>query len=251
MKNAIPCRSALLNKAFFLLAAALLVGFNLSAQSNAVPQTAHPMKIGIIGSGHQGGSIGLNWAKAGHKVFFSSRHPEELKQLVTEAGPNAQAGTPEQAAAFGNVILIAVPYKALPQVGKDYASQLKGKVVIDCGNPYPQRDGSMAEEALAKGTGVTSAQYLPGVKLVRAFNEIGWQQVRDRAQRNGEKLGVPIAGDDPHAIAVAVQLVKDAGFDPVVVGGLNTAKEFDHGSSVYGHPMTARELRQALNLSQN
>jgi predicted dinucleotide-binding enzyme len=235
-------------KAAFLGAACLIASLSLLAQNNDVPQTKKPMKIGIIGSGHQGGSLGLVWAKAGHQVFFSSRHPEELKDLVAEAGHNAQAGTPEEAAKFGEVVLVAVPYKALPQVGKDYASLMKGKVVIDCGNPYVERDGPMAADALAKGTGVTSAEYLPGVKLVRAFNAIGWQQVRDQARRDGEKIAIPIAADDPTAVRVAVQLVQDAGFDPVVVGGLQTEKEFDHGSSVYVKHMSARELREALHL---
>jgi ketol-acid reductoisomerase len=120
-------RRKFLGKAVFLGAACLIASFSLLAQNSAVLQTRHPMKIGIIGSGHQGGSLGLVWAKAGHHVFFSSRHPEELKDLVAEAGPNAQAGTPEDAAKFGEVILIAVPYKALPQVGKDYASLIKVK----------------------------------------------------------------------------------------------------------------------------
>jgi predicted dinucleotide-binding enzyme len=122
--------------------------------------------------------------------------------------------------------------------------------VIDCGNPYVERDGSMAADALAKGTGITSAEYLPGVKLVRAFNAIGWQQVRDQTRRDGEKIAIPIAADDPAAINVAEQLVQDAGFDPVVVGGLNTAKQFDHGSAVYVKSLTARELREALQLPQ-
>jgi 8-hydroxy-5-deazaflavin:NADPH oxidoreductase len=251
MKNAWnPSRREFLEKMIWAGSALVIGGVKLSAQSPAVPQTKKPMKIGIIGSGRQGGSLGLNWARAGHQVFFSSRHPDELKDLVAQAGPRAQAGTPEEAAKFGEVMLIAVPYKALPQVGKDYALLIKGKVVIDCGNPYVERDGPMATDALARGAGVTSAEYLPGVKLVRAFNAIGWQQVRDRARRDGEKIAIPIAADDPAAIRVAEQLVEDAGFDPVVVGGLKTAKEFDHGSAVYVKSLTARELREALHLPQ-
>src|SRR3954468_16617306 len=86
----------------------------------AQTQTRKPLKIGIIGSGQQGGAIGLLWAKAGHEVLFSSRHPEELKDLVAKAGPKARAGLPQEAASFGDVVLIAVPYGALPQVGKDF-----------------------------------------------------------------------------------------------------------------------------------
>ena len=110
-------------------------------------------RIGIIGSGNIGGAVGLKWAEAGHEILFSSRHTEELTELVERAGPRARAGPPAEAAAFGDVVLIAVPYAALPQVGQDYAPLMQGKVVIDCGNPYPRRDGPMADDALAKGTG--------------------------------------------------------------------------------------------------
>lgn len=211
-------------------------------------QTRQPLKIGIIGSGRQGGAVGTQWAKAGHEIMFSSRHPEELKDLVAKAGPKARAGLPEEAAKFGDVILIAVPYGALPQVGKDYAPLMKGKIVIDCGNPRADRDGPMANDAVKKGTGVASAEYLPGVRLVRAFNALSFTQVEREGHRAGEKIGIPIAGDDAQAVATVVRLVEDAGFDPVVVGGLARAREFDTGTPVYVKGMTARQLREALKL---
>jgi predicted dinucleotide-binding enzyme len=218
------------------------------AQPATVPPTKRPMKIGIIGAGQQGGSIGLLWARAGHEVFFSSRNPDELTDLVAEAGPQAKKGLPRDAASFGDVILIAVPYGALPQVGKDYGPLMRGKVVIDCGNPREDRDGAMANDAATKGTGVASAEYLPGVRLVRAFNALSFQQVRSEAFRAGEKLGIPIAADDAQATQITVQLVEDAGFDPVVVGPLSRAREFDRGTPVYVKGLTARQLREALKL---
>jgi predicted dinucleotide-binding enzyme len=211
-------------------------------------QTKRPMKIGIIGSGQQGGAIGLLWAKAGHEILFSSRHPEELKDLVAKAGPKARAGLPQEAASFGEVVLIAVPYGALPQVGKDYSPLMKGKVVIELGNPREDRDGPMAADAMKKGTGVASAEYLPGVRLVRALNALSFQQVEREAHRAGEKLGVPVAGDDQAAVATTVQLVEDAGFEPVVVGGLARAREFDRNTAVYVKGMTAKQIREALKL---
>ena len=207
-----------------------------------------PMRIGIIGSGNIGGAVGLKWAEAGHSILFSSRHPEELTGLVAQGGSMTLAGLPAQAASFGEVVLIAVPYAALPQVGQDYAHLLEDKVVIDCGNPYPQRDGPMAEEALAKGTGVASAEYLPGVRLVRAFNAINYRSVEQEAHRDGEKVGIPIAGDDMDAVRIVSDLVVDAGFDPVLVGPLGRAREFDQGSAVYVKDMTAAQLREALGL---
>jgi len=97
----------------------------------ASAQTGDPLRIGIIGSGRIGGSVGLRWAEAGHQILFSSRNPNQLGELVEQAGGNAQAGYPADAAEFGDVVLIAVPYGATPQVGRDYAPLMQGKIVID------------------------------------------------------------------------------------------------------------------------
>lgn len=208
-----------------------------------------PLKIGIIGAGKMGGTLAELWAKAGHEVLVSSRHPAELEGLVRSLGPRARAGTPREAAAFGDVILVSVPYGALPQVGRDLAKELAGKVVLDTGNPYPERDGAMAVEARRKGTGVASAELLPGVRLVRAFNAISHRNLRSEAHRKGEPVGIPIAGDDARALELAKRLVKDAGFEPVVVGPLATARRFDVGTPVYTELLTARELRERLGLA--
>ncbi len=219
---------------------------SLAAARLGPAQAVEPLRIGIIGSGRHGGAVGLAWARAGHEILFSSRHPEELTELVERAGSKARAGHPQEAATFGEVVFIAVPYGALPQVGRDYASLMQGKIVIECGNPREDRDGPMANEALAKGTGVASAEFLPGVRLVRAFSALSYQMVEREAHRPDPKMGIPIAGDDPEAIAVTSRLVVDAGFDPVVVGPLSRAREFDRGTPVYVRGMTAAQLRAAL-----
>jgi 8-hydroxy-5-deazaflavin:NADPH oxidoreductase len=208
--------------------------------------SGNALRIGIIGSGQMGGGLGLLWASAGHEVFFSSRNPGQLAPLVERAGGRGRAGLPGEAAEFAQVVLVAVPYGALPQVGRDFGSQMRGKIVIDCGNPREDRDGPMASDAAARGTGVTSAEHLRGTRLVRAFNAISYVMLERDAHREGEKIGVPIAGDDPEAVATTVQLTRDVGFDPVVVGGLARAREFDRGTPVYVRGMTARELRTAL-----
>jgi predicted dinucleotide-binding enzyme len=205
-------------------------------------------RIGIIGSGAMGGAVGIRWAQAGHEVLFSSRNPQDLVELVGAAGSRARSGYPQEAAEFGDVVLIAVPYGALPQIGRDHASLMQGKIVIDCGNPRADRDGPMADEAIAKGTGVASAEYLPGVRLVRAFNALSAVQVEREAHRAGEKIGVPIAADDAEATQVVSELVVDAGFDPVVVGPLARARDFDRGTAVYVRGLTAAQLREALGL---
>lgn len=219
-----------------------------TAIGTAADGAAQPLKIGIIGAGKIGGTLASLWVQAGHDVMISSRHPDELKSLANSLGPKAQVGTPHDAAVFGDVVLISIPYGALPQVGRDLAHELAGKIVLDTGNPYPERDGDMAIEARRKGTGVASAEFLPGVRLVRAFNAINYKSLRSESHRAGEPIAIPLAGDDAQALAVAKQLVKDAGFEPVVVGALSSAKLFDVGSSVYVQLLTAKELRQRLGL---
>jgi predicted dinucleotide-binding enzyme len=221
---------------------------NASTVRAAESASEHPMKIGIIGAGHIGGTLARLWSHAGHEVMISSRHPDTLKDLAQSLGPNAKVGTPREAAVFGDVVVVSIPYGATPQLGKDLGKELAGKIVLDTGNPYPSRDGPMAEDARKRGTGVTSAEFLPGTRLVRAFNAINAAPLATEAHRKGEKIAIPLASNDAEAMKVAEQLVRDAGFDPVVVGGLDRAREFDVGSPVYVKSLTARELRKALKL---
>ena len=225
----------------------ILTGLPRGARAAAVAN-GRSMKIGIIGTGKIGGTLAELWAKAGHELLISSRHPEELRNLADRLGPRVRAGTPREAAAFGEVVLVSVPYGAFPQIGRDYAAELRGKVVLDPGNPYPSRDGEMAYEARKKGTGVADAEFFPGVRLVRAFNSLPHWELKSEAHRAGEKAAIPLAADDAEALKVAERLVLDAGFEPVVVGGLSRAREFDVGTEVYGRAHTARELREALGI---
>jgi predicted dinucleotide-binding enzyme len=231
---------------------ALLLGMTilLTSSGEAAPPDARPMKIGIIGTGHIGGALATLWVAAGHEVLLSSRHPDELKPLAKKLGPKARVGTPKEAASFGDVVLVSVPYKALPDLGRDLKAELAGKIVLDTCNPYPKRDGDMASEARKKGTGVASPEFLPGARLVRAFNAINAGSLASEAHRKPPLVGIPLAGDDAEAVRVAQRLVTDAGFDPVVVGGLARAREFDVGTPVYTKLLTAAELRKALGPSK-
>lgn len=245
-----PGRRMLLRAGFGAVASIALAGLSVVAELPRWAQAQEKrLKIGIIGAGKIGGTLAELWAAAGHELVISSRHPEQLRPLANRLGPQVRAGTPGEAAAFGEVILISVPYGALPQVGRDYAAQLQGKVVLETGNPFPERDGEMAMAARAKGTGVASAEHLPGVRLVRAFTSIPHLALRDAAHRAGAKIGVPLAADDRQALAIAERLVRDAGFEPVVVGPLARAKDFDVGSKVFGRGLTAREVRETLGLA--
>lgn len=200
------------------------------------------MKIGIVGSGRVGSAIGSVWVKAGHQVMFSSRTLEHDKALAAKLGSNARAGTPREAAAFGDVVMVSVPYGALPAVGKDLGELIKGKVVIDTCNPFPHRDGDIANWAREKGAGVASAELLPGARLVRAFNAIGAARMGSAHEEPG-KIGMPIASDDPQAIQVASRLIRDLGYEPVLVGGLAKGKHLMPGTPLAGEH-TPQEIRK-------
>jgi predicted dinucleotide-binding enzyme len=203
-------------------------------------------KIGIVGAGRMGGGLGRLWANAGYQVMLSARDPGPVKTLAADIGHGAKAGTPQEAAAFGDVVLISVPYGALPAMGKELAPVLKGKIVLDTCNPYVGRDGPMAQEAIDRGTGVMDPIYLPGVRLVRAFNQVNYLKLAPgEHKQDGETIGIPLASDDKQALATAARLVRDAGFEPVVVGGLASARRFDVGSDAY-HTLPAGRLRAIL-----
>ncbi len=203
---------------------------------------AEKTKIGIIGSGNVGSAIGAVWVSAGHEVMFSSRHIEHDKALAAKLGGGARAGTPREAAAFGEVVMVSVPYRSLPDVGKDLGDLIKGKVVIDTCNPFPGRDGEIADWARKKGAGLASAELLPGARLVRAFNAIGAARMGS-AYREPGRVGMPIAGDDPQAIAEASRLIRDVGYEPVLIGGLAMGKYLMPGTALAGE-RTADEIRK-------
>ncbi len=218
-------------------AALMIEGLPLTARA----ANAGKLKIGIVGSGRVGGGIGSVWVKAGHEVMFSSRHIEHDKALAAKLGANAYAGTPREAAAFGEVVMISVPYGALPEVGKDLEALIKGKIVIDTCNPFVWRDGEIANWAREKGAGLASAELLPGARIVRAFNAIGAARMSAAHQDPG-RIGMPIASDDAEAIAVASNLIRDIGYDPVVIGDLEMGKYLMPGTPLSGEH-TPEEIR--------
>jgi len=227
----------------------LLKAIGTAATLSVIPLTARvamavdsqKVKIGIIGSGHVGSALGEVWAKAGNEVMFSSRHLDNDRKLAAAIGASAQAGTPQEAASFGQVLLFAVPYSAFPELIKSLGNSFKGKVVINASNPFPERDGEIANQAREKGAGLFDAQLLPGAYVVRAFNAVGAARMASAHEDPG-KIGMPIAGDDKKAIEVASRLVREAGFEPVVVGGLDMGKYLMPGTPLAGEH-TPEEVR--------
>ena len=225
--------------AFAALAANPLVGLAQTAPAG------DPVKIATIGAGREGSALGSLFVKAGHPVMFSSRHPEELKDLVAGLGPLAKAGTVADAVAFGDVVLLVVPYGAVQEIGKEYGSALAKKaLVIDVSNPIARANPEIAAWAEQQGgAGLATAKALPGAHIVRAFNAIGSTQLAALAHRPGDPVGVPIAGDNQNALALASRLINEIGFEPVVVGGLAMGKYLNVGTPLAG-VHTPEEIRK-------
>ena len=206
------------------------------------------MRIGIIGAGMIGSTLAKLWADAGHDILISSRHPEQLQSLVEELGPRATAGTPDDAAKFGEAVLLTIPLKAVPGVTRELEPLLRDKVVLDTGNAYAQRDGEVAREASRnpRGTAAWAAALFPQSKWVKAFNSVYFKTLASEAHRSKDPVGIPLASDSQEALDVASQLVRDAGFEPVVIGDLGRGKHFEPSTPVYNTGMSASALRKAF-----
>ncbi len=233
-----------MRKTLQMLTVTLALGLAVvgSTRSYAADAPA-PEKIGIIGTGRIGSALARAWVKAGHEVFVSTRHPEELQGLVAELGPHAHAGTPRQAAAFGSVVLVSIPYGAMPQIGMDLRAELAGKVILDTSNPSERRDGALASEWLKKGAGVATAELLHNTRVVRAFNCIGAGSLASDGFRQPNHFAIPIGGDDAAALAIAERLIREIGFDPVMIGSLARTRVFDLGQPLATGSLTAAEMR--------
>ena len=193
--------------------------------------------LGLIGSGHIGGTVARLATAAGYDVVLSnSRGPETLQDLVRELGPRARAATPAEAGEAGDLVVVSVPLRAYRSVP---AQPLQGKVVIDTNNYYPGRDGNFPklDSGSARSTGLLQ-QHLGGAKVVKAFNNINYTQLRALARPKGsaERSALPIGGDDPDAKAATTALLDDLGYDTVDAGSLADSWRQQPGAPVYGVP---------------
>jgi predicted dinucleotide-binding enzyme len=204
------------------------------------------MKIGIIGAGMIGSTVGRLWIDAGHEVRFASRHPEELAPLVEKLGPRASAGTAAEAAAFGEVVMVTIPLAAVRGLAQELS--LAGKIVLDTSNAYEKRDGATAHEASShpQGSAGWAAELFPDARWVKAFNTVYFKTLETEAHRDGDRVGIPLASDDAGALEIAAQLVRDAGLDPVIAGPLARGREFEPGMKIYNTGMSGAEVRKAL-----
>ncbi len=211
------------------------------------------MRIGIIGSGHIGGTLARCFVDAGHEVAISnSRGPETLAGLVEELGPQAQAMTAAEAERFGDLVVVSVPFGRYRELPSDAVA---GKVVIDTNNYYPKRDGDFEELDRDRTTSSELLQaHLSGARVVKAFNAILWSRLRDDARPAGDddRLGIPISGDDPEAKQTVAELIDEIGFDPVDAGTLAAGgRKHQRGSAAYTDGLPTAELRVLLRVDMD
>jgi 8-hydroxy-5-deazaflavin:NADPH oxidoreductase len=203
--------------------------------------------MGLIGAGKIGGQLARLALKSGYDVILSnSRGPETLSALVKELGPKARAGTPEQAAREGDIVVVTVPLKAYAQVPVE---PLAGKIVIDTNNYYPQRDGRIPElDDESTTTSELLQAHLPKSKVVKAFNHIYAAELTTDGRSAGatDRRALVIAGDDAEAKKTVAHLLDQFGFDTVDAGPLREGWRIQRDTPGYGPRRSAEELRRDL-----
>ncbi|AYD02099.1 NAD(P)-binding domain-containing protein [Neorhizobium sp. NCHU2750] len=203
------------------------------------------MKIGIIGAGIVGRAIGKLALAAGHQVMVSnSRGPQTLFSLGRSIG--CEIGTVEEAAAFGDIVVVAIPLAAYRSVPVE---PLAGKLVIDTDNYYPERDGNVPElDSASTTTSELLARHLPRSRIVKAFNAVAMSDLEKdgRPEGSSDRRALPLAGDRVDDKAIVVKLYDEFGYDAVDVGPLSEGWRFENGRPVYCIPMNAAELKAAL-----
>jgi hypothetical protein len=205
------------------------------------------MKIGIIGSGNIGGTLGQHWAKVGHEVMFSSRTPEKLQPMADQVG--AKTGTIQETAAFSDVILLAIPFGEVPQVAQQIG-HLDCKILIDATNPYPQRDGDVAQQVIdddsQTATGYVASQF-SGAYTIKAFNSIYFKVLAEQAFRSGDKrIAVQVCGDDLQAKQMVKQLIEEIGLFPQDIGDLTSGILFEPDAPLYNKNLKINEAKALL-----
>ncbi|MBB5110377.1 NADPH-dependent F420 reductase [Micromonospora echinospora] len=203
------------------------------------------MEIGIIGSGHIGGTLTRRLRSLGHDVAVAnSRGPQSLADLAAETG--ARAVSVEDAVQGAELVVIAIPLKAVPELP---ASLFDGKLVVDANNYYPQRDGDIAElldRSLSSSR--WTADHLKGARVVKVFNNIQATHLMDEGKPAGTagRIALPVAGDDADAKRIVMGLVDDLGFDPVDAGTLDESWRQQPDTPVYGTDLDADGVREGL-----
>jgi predicted dinucleotide-binding enzyme len=183
------------------------------------------LRIGILGSGLMGGKLGTIFARAGHEVVFSyARSEQKLKKLARDAKGKARYGTPREAAAPADAVLLAVHWSRVDDV-LSQAGDLSGKVVVTCSMPMNADDTGLVVAHTSSGA-EELAKKIPQARVVAAFGTVPSEVFFGvyEARRKATRPSLVYYGDDRRAKRVAVQLIRDVGFDPVDAGPLRIAR---------------------------
>jgi len=203
--------------------------------------------MGLIGAGHIGSQLARLAVANGYDVVLSnSRGPDTLAPLVAELGSHARAATPSEAAAAGDIVVVTIPLKA---IGTVPVAPLKGKVVVDTNNYYPQRDGRISElDNESTTTAELLQRHLPESKVVKAFNHIYAAELTTHGQSKGtpNRRALVIAGDDAAAKRTVAEMIDRFGFDAVDAGPLKEGWRIQRDTPGYGPRRTSEELRRDL-----
>lgn len=207
------------------------------------------MKLGIIGAGNIGATLAGLFARAGHEVAIgNSRGPDTLQDLVAnlnkDARGNVQAMTAENAATFGDIVIEAIPFGHYQDLPKE---ELRDKILISASNYYPGRDGEMDLEGHTQ-TGLV-ASYLPDTSVVKAFNTIYWEHLRDQGDTSksvSERRVIFLAGDDEEVKQRVANLIEEIGFSSFDTGSLSESSVQEPGADIYNRDMSVAEARERL-----
>ncbi|MCE2565898.1 NADPH-dependent F420 reductase [Komagataeibacter sp. FNDCF1] len=212
-------------------------------------RAGRPLRIGMIGAGHVGSTLGHLWNRSGHQIMFADIKKEAANRLASELYPLARSGTVQEAAKFGDAVVLAVPYGALPVLGHTIGATIGDKPLIDATNPYGWRDGKIGRLAQKNGAGITTQSLFPSASVVRCFNSEDMTTLAAQTWRTPPRLALPMAGDVLQALYTAGWLIHDAGFDPVMVGPLSAAMLFQPGHPGFEAQMNANDLRTLLGVT--
>jgi predicted dinucleotide-binding enzyme len=212
------------------------------------PRPFRSMRLAVIGAGSLGSTVGRNWVRAGHEVMFSSRHPARLAGMAARQGPNAHAGTIQEAAAFGEAVLLSVPYEPVPNIARQVGEALAGKILINASNQPFSHAHELAKEAAANGLGPLTQRLFPTARVAIAFSAVDATNIEDSFNREAGRLAVPVAADDPGAMETVVQLVWDAGCVPLVIGDLGSSTRFMRGTRPFRANTTLENLRLSFGM---
>lgn len=208
------------------LASLLCVLALVTAGAAGSAQAQDRQTIAMIGAGDMGSALGRLWAAAGYHVIFSSRHPDELDDVVAAAGHGAEAAPVGEAIARADIICLAVPYKAEPSIAREHGAAMRGKVLVNVDNALAYRDGTIAHEAEAVGEAIYSARLFAGTRFIRAFNRKAAFSFPDPGEVGAASYDMPWTTNDPSVRPIAEALIRAAGGRPVYEGGLENAREY-------------------------